>query len=257
MRLATITPEIGRHYGVYGPILKRLGTKAGLLFCNLAWWTGCQTNKEGWIYKSSQDIEDELGLTYREQRAAREVLRSHGLLLEHNDRKNHVLFFKIDQDAFVKWWHEEAPNEQLTKEKEPQSSDSKEAGLLQNVTSSYNAYRLQLNDPPPKAAQKAEPKKPAYDPRKAPMPKNLDNPKFKDLWQNWCEYRQSIKKPLTEHAVAIQLRNLAQWGMQSAVISIENSIACGYQGLFAPKPADLKARSLPPRDISRPTTGNF
>lgn len=58
-----------------------------------------------------------------------------------------------------------------------------------------------------------------------------------DLWQQWKEHRKSIKKPLTESTIKIQLKKFDEWyakGHDPNKI-IETSILNGYQGLFEPK----------------------
>lgn len=67
----------------------------------------------------------------------------------------------------------------------------------------------------------------------APPPSNLNV----EAWHRWVEYRKQIRKPIQPASTLAAQRKLAAFGPdQSAVV--EQSIADGYQGLFA-----LKAQS--------------
>ena len=67
---------------------------------------------------------------------------------------------------------------------------------------------------------------------KADSPPGLDPA----AWSRWCDYRKQIRKPLKPVSIPAAQRELAAFGSdQSAVV--EQSVAQGWQGLFA-----LKAR---------------
>lgn len=69
-----------------------------------------------------------------------------------------------------------------------------------------------------------------FDAKPVELPVNVD----RDLWIQFVEMRNSIKKPLTENAVKLILKKLVSYG-QRANDSLEYSIIGNYQGLFAPK----------------------
>lgn len=75
---------------------------------------------------------------------------------------------------------------------------------------------------------------PGQAPKAAPeLPPGLDPA----AWKRWCDYRREIRKPLKPVSLPAAQRELAAFGCdQSAVV--EQSVANGYQGLFA-----LKSRS--------------
>lgn len=79
------------------------------------------------------------------------------------------------------------------------------------------------------------------------IPSSLDTVTFRETWERWLGYRREIKKPLKDASLAALLKRLAKWGVDSAIQSIENSIANGYQGLFEPT-----ANSRPGRDLGSP-----
>ena len=58
---------------------------------------------------------------------------------------------------------------------------------------------------------------------------------FRLAWKSWVEFRIEKKKPLTEHAIKLQLSDCEKWGEEGSIESINASIKAGWQGLFAPK----------------------
>jgi DNA-binding transcriptional MocR family regulator len=84
--------------------------------------------------------------------------------------------------------------------------------------------------------------KPSKRTRKAvadePPPSNLNV----EAWHRWVQYRQEIRKPIHPASQLSAQRKLAGFGAdQSAVV--EQSIADGYQGLFALKPASRQSKA--------------
>ena len=82
----------------------------------------------------------------------------------------------------------------------------------------------------PKAEKQKAEKPNDFDAKPVELPVNVD----RDLWIQFVEMRNSIKKPLTENAVKLILKKLVSYG-QRANDSLEYSIIGNYQGLFAPK----------------------
>ncbi len=64
------------------------------------------------------------------------------------------------------------------------------------------------------------------------LPENLQGAAFEEAWQSWLAHRREIKKPMTDRAVAMQLKKLAGWGTERAIAAIEHSIAQDYQGIY-------------------------
>jgi hypothetical protein len=109
------------HPVAYYPRLRRVAgsTNAALLLCQLLYWYGKQHDARGWLFKRStiveddpegridpenQSIEQETGLTYKEQLLARRQLRARGLLRERYVRSEHRLYFELDLAAFTEAW---------------------------------------------------------------------------------------------------------------------------------------------------------
>lgn len=128
MKLTDFLQDIGRPVAYYPGLKKITGsTTATILLCQFIYWRGKESSGDGWLYKTSQEIEDETGLTYNEQKTARAVLVKVGLIQEHYARLDHQLKFMVNLDAINEKWG----NPQL---EIPQSDDS----TLGNETSPYS-----------------------------------------------------------------------------------------------------------------------
>jgi len=66
----------------YHPILAKVlgGVKPALFISQLMYWTPRARDKNGWIFKSANEFEEELGMTRREQETARKILVAKGVL---------------------------------------------------------------------------------------------------------------------------------------------------------------------------------
>lgn len=71
-----------------------------------------------------------------------------------------------------------------------------------------------------------------------PPPDGLDF----DAWKRWVSYRKQIKKPIRPVSVSAAQKDLAKFGVQQADV-VEQSIAQGWQGLFALKPGSSKSQA--------------
>ena len=87
------------------------------------------------------------------------------------------------------------------------------------------------------------------------LPSPIDCPEIRELVDAWIASRKEARKPVTQHALAIQIRRLEKWGKPSALAALEHSIANGYQGIFpAPfnpaKTAPVQPGQVRPADAS-------
>jgi len=80
--------------------------QAALFLCQAIYWRGKESSGNGWLYKSSEELTTETGLSYRQQKAARAKLRKAGVLDEKYRRLNHMMYFRIDLDALARKWEE-------------------------------------------------------------------------------------------------------------------------------------------------------
>lgn len=98
MKASEILRQTGRAIA-YRPKLAKLfgGATAEIFFEQIFYWQD-KTDCELGVYKTQAEIEDETGLTRREQETARKRLRELGLLIETHKRLEHRIYFKIDMD---------------------------------------------------------------------------------------------------------------------------------------------------------------
>ena len=83
----------------------------------------------------------------------------------------------------------------------------------------------------PKAEKPKAEKQNQFDPKAVELPANVN----RDLWIQFVEMRQAMKKPLTENAVKLILNKLIGFG-PFANQALENAIIGNHQGVYQPKP---------------------
>src|SRR5687768_2253857 len=107
MKVSEFLEDVGRPVTYHPRLAKALGgVKEAALLCHLFYWSGRGTHEDGWIYKSRQELEDETGLSFREQERARKVLRDLKVLEEHYERLRHRLFFRVNTDVLKALWED-------------------------------------------------------------------------------------------------------------------------------------------------------
>lgn len=87
---------------------------------------------------------------------------------------------------------------------------------------------------PPKAEKTATPapQTPAPEENMPPIPDTLDCPEFQVVWAEWLDHRRKMRKKVTPYGARMQLRRLAQMGVERAIRAIRYSMAQGYEGIF-------------------------
>jgi len=105
VKLSNYIVDLGRVVAYY-PNLKKItdSTTSSILLCQLLYW--CDKTKDQWIWKTSDDIEEETGLTYNEQRTARKNLVDLGIIDEKYARLDHIYKFKVNQEVLNTKWEE-------------------------------------------------------------------------------------------------------------------------------------------------------
>lgn len=105
MKLSDFLTTIGRPIAFYPGLRKITGsTNATIFLCQFVYWTGKENSKDGWIYKTSNEIEEETGLSYDEQKTARAKLKQAGLIKERYARLEHQMYFKVVLDVLNEKW---------------------------------------------------------------------------------------------------------------------------------------------------------
>ncbi|MEQ4896433.1 replication protein [Proteus vulgaris] len=115
MRASDLLLDFGRPVAYFPGLVKRLGSvNAVIFFSQIFYWQDKADSKLG-VYKTSEEIESETGLSYREQLTARKHLVSRGILVETNKRLEHKIYYLIDcekLDYVMSQPIENAPNAQ-------------------------------------------------------------------------------------------------------------------------------------------------
>lgn len=69
------------------------------------------------------------------------------------------------------------------------------------------------------------------------VPECLRTPEFEQAWDGYIAYRKTARmKPLQPASIAAQLKKLSEWGHDTAIAAITETIANGWQGIFKPTP---------------------
>lgn len=141
MSLMTAIKRLGRCVAYYPALSRVVGLKESIFLCQLIYWTPKASNDkgDGWIYKSVEALDEETGLSYKEQKRIRQSLKKQGLLDEQYDRNKHLLYYKVNTEA-LDLLGEQMPNEQMPDgqdhlTKGNQAPDQKEGGTLPKVSS--------------------------------------------------------------------------------------------------------------------------
>jgi len=105
VKLSNYILDLGRIVAYY-PNLKKItySTTASILLCQLLYW--CDKTRDDWIWKTSDDIEEETGLTYNEQRTARKSLVDLGIVTEEYKRLDHMYRFRVNQEILNTMWED-------------------------------------------------------------------------------------------------------------------------------------------------------
>lgn len=105
MKLTDFLDNVGRPVAYYPDLRLITGsTTATILLCQFIYWRGKESDPDGWLYKSLEDIEEETGLSKNEQKTARNKLKTAKLIEEYYARLDHQLWFRVDLDMINELW---------------------------------------------------------------------------------------------------------------------------------------------------------
>lgn len=107
-----------------------------------------------------------------------------------------------------------------------------DSNLSENPTHNNNSKTTNTKTNKDKGDQKksVSKKQPLFDAKQVELPANVN----RDLWIQFVDMRNSIRKPLTENAVNLLIKKLVGFGDQ-ANQSLEASIIGSYQSVYPPK----------------------
>src|SRR5260370_13628083 len=91
--------QLGRTIAFHPEMARMVGSiKAALILPQLIYWTPKATNPDGWVYKTAEEWDEETGLSYKEQRRVRRILREKGLGVseERHDRLQRRGDFRVN-----------------------------------------------------------------------------------------------------------------------------------------------------------------
>lgn len=217
-----------RHYVALG-----CGINGALMLSQMVYWSKRTKDRNGSFYKTQDEWEEETGLGRREQETARKKLRELGFVSEHKRGVPCKVHFKVEHDVLYKALIKLAQNRQssmaesakLECTNQPNSNGGNSQSNTENTAETTNKNK-------DKGDQKksAPNKQPLFDAKAIELPVNVN----RDLWIQFVDMRNSIRKPLTENAVNLLIKKLVGFGDQ-ANQSLEASIIGSYQSVYPPK----------------------
>lgn len=136
MNRSTLLHAIGRPIAFHPGLVPVLGSVNAVLFFGQIFYWQDKTDSPIGVYKSSDEIQQETGLTYREQTNAREKLRDCGVLIETEKRLEHRIYFRIDMgvlDALLANCEKRIPRNDKSAFRETTKAQSVETTKAQSV----------------------------------------------------------------------------------------------------------------------------
>lgn len=144
--------------------------------------------------------------------------------------------FKLNDDCAVGWMLKVPSKKSLLVKKFNHASKKSLLVLVKNLYTQKTLSKDTLQNKKINKKSKSESEKPkvekpnAFDAKPVELPANVN----RDLWIQFVDMRNSIRKPLTENAVNLLIKKLIGFGDQ-ANQSLEASIIGSYQSVYPPK----------------------
>jgi hypothetical protein len=240
----------------FHPVLVRIcgSINAGLFLGQAIYWSTRTTEAGGWFFKVRDEWEEETCLSRREQETAREKLRDAGFIEESRKGIPAKLFFRVNLDAIEAAindlksaripdcqtdgtkapnkaadavptsWHESA---QLAGTKQPNRLAQTSPSNIGKSTAETTAETTTPLPPKPTTARTTKAKS-------EPLPENPPVGLTQETWAAFVQFRVELKKPMTDHAKKLALRELERLAADGNDPNkvIEQSILSGWAGLF-------------------------
>ncbi|BAY28152.1 hypothetical protein NIES2100_79810 (plasmid) [Calothrix sp. NIES-2100] len=105
MKITELLQDIGAPIAFFPDLVPIAGSHhAAIFLCQLIYWHGKQSNPEGWIYKTQEQWSLETELTDEQQKNARNVLVSRGLIQERHIGLPRRLEYRFQENFFNQLW---------------------------------------------------------------------------------------------------------------------------------------------------------
>ena len=229
-------------------LAKAIGLNEAVFLQQLHYWLGVSKfvrDEKKWVYNTYDEWLDQF--KYMSLSTLKRIIKSlkdQGLLCVEqfdNKRSNQVNYYAINYEVLNKIGEENSQAiDSIDKVKMSQCNGSKWTdGLGQNEPMDkvkMNQSPLGQNEPicntrdSQETSQENNKKKNKFDAAQVELPANVN----RDLWIQFVDMRNSIKKPLTENAVKLLINKLIGFGV-GANQSLESSIIGSYQSVYPPK----------------------
>ena len=229
-------------------LAKAIGLNEAVFLQQLHYWLGVSKfvrDEKKWVYNTYDEWLDQF--KYMSLSTLKRIIKSlkdQGLLCVEqfdNKRSNQVNYYAINYEVLNKIGEENSQAiDSIDKVKMSQCNGSKWTdGLGQNEPMDkvkMNQSPLGQNEPicntrdSQETSQENNKKKNKFDAAQVELPANVN----RDLWVQFVDMRNSIKKPLTENAVKLLINKLIGFGV-GANQSLESSIIGSYQSVYPPK----------------------
>lgn len=144
--------------------------------------------------------------------------------------------FKLNDDCAVGWMLKVPSKKSLLVKKFNHASKKSLLVLVKNLYTQKTLSKDTLQNKKINKKSKSESEKPkaekpnSFDAKAIELPVNVN----RDLWIQFVDMRNSIRKPLTENAVNLLIKKLIGFG-ELANQSLEASIIGSYQSVYPPK----------------------
>jgi hypothetical protein len=103
--MTDVYAKAGRAVAYYPKLALALDSiPAALFLCQFVYWYEKGASGDGYIYKTVEQIESETGLTYEQQKRARELLKNEKLITEYNDKVKHRQYYRVELERLAWLW---------------------------------------------------------------------------------------------------------------------------------------------------------
>jgi hypothetical protein len=141
MKPSDILLDIGKPVAYYSGFAKKWGPSATVFFSQMFYWHGKGEDKDHWIYKTQEEIEDETGLSADSQQTARNKLKAAGVLEEKHSRTEHRIYYRVCIDKLNEAFGEPP----ITQSVNPRESNRRNPDSLKGTTENTTENTIVVN----------------------------------------------------------------------------------------------------------------